>query len=206
MTNTASPYPASPSRSFASASSWCLSFGQAVYGSQQHASFRSLSQRLTTAHIPTPSSSMRGRSRTHIEEPIRSTGITLDSDGNLVQQVPLVYFLALEPGGMRSRFQPSLDRDSPADLLFSLLVDDVGLRLDLDDDLPEAEPEPRRAYVTASVQRRLHQVVFRERVIRAYKERCALCRLAHRELLDAAHITPDRVERGTPAVSNGLSL
>jgi predicted restriction endonuclease len=53
--------------------------------------------------------------------------------------------------------------------------------------------EPRRAYVTATFPRRLHQVAFRERVLRAYAERCALCRLRHQELLDAAHITPDYV-------------
>ena len=35
---------------------------------------------------------------------------------------------------------------------------------------------------------------------------CALCRLRHTELLDAAHITPDIEEEGDPVVSNGLSL
>jgi len=38
------------------------------------------------------------------------------------------------------------------------------------------------------------------------QERCAICRLNHPELLDAAHIIPDADERGTPVVSNGLSL
>jgi putative restriction endonuclease len=66
--------------------------------------------------------------------------------------------------------------------------------------------EPRRAYVTATFRRRLHQVAFRERVIRAYAERCALCRLRHQELLDAAHITPDSDAEGEPVVSNGVAL
>jgi putative restriction endonuclease len=61
-------------------------------------------------------------------------------------------------------------------------------------------------YVTATFRRRLHQVAFRERVIRAYQDRCALCRLRHHELLDAAHITPDRELEGEPIVSNGLAL
>ena len=43
-------------------------------------------------------------------------------------------------------------------------------------------------------------------VIRAYQERCALCRLRHRTLLDAAHITPDSEAEGEPIVSNGLAL
>jgi putative restriction endonuclease len=124
----------------------------------------------------------------------------------MTERVPLVYFLALEPGRYAAAFPTYVVRDSPAQLRFTLQVDDVIASLGPDDSLPEAEPEPRRAYVTATVQRRLHQVVFRERVIRAYRERCALCRLGHRELLDAAHITPDREALGEPVVSNGLAL
>jgi putative restriction endonuclease len=43
-------------------------------------------------------------------------------------------------------------------------------------------------------------------VIRAYDVQCAMCRLKHAELLDAAHILPDTHERGLPVVTNGLSL
>ena len=56
------------------------------------------------------------------------------------------------------------------------------------------------------MQRRLHQQAFRERVSRAYNVTCSICRLRHRELLDAAHILPDRDPRGEPLVSNGLAL
>lgn len=65
---------------------------------------------------------------------------------------------------------------------------------------------PERRYAERVVKQRLHQAEFRGRVIAAYKTRCAICRLRHGELLDAAHITPDRVDSGLPAVSNGLSL
>ena len=37
-------------------------------------------------------------------------------------------------------------------------------------------------------------------------ERCALCSLRHQELLDAAHITPDREADSDPIVSNGVAL
>jgi len=60
--------------------------------------------------------------------------------------------------------------------------------------------------VTTLVRQRLHQRTFREKVLRAYREQCALCRLRHPELLDAAHIIPDSEERGEPEVSNGISL
>ena len=64
----------------------------------------------------------------------------------------------------------------------------------------------RRRYITTLVQRRLHQQAFRERVLLAYRVACSICRLRHRELLDAAHILPDRHPRGEPLVSNGLAL
>ncbi|HYO47355.1 MAG TPA: HNH endonuclease [Gemmatimonadota bacterium] len=66
--------------------------------------------------------------------------------------------------------------------------------------------EPRRAYVTVPVRKRLHQANFRERVLEAYRECCAICRLRHRELLDATHILSDKHPQGEPVVSNGLSL
>lgn len=68
------------------------------------------------------------------------------------------------------------------------------------------DAEPRRTCVTDTFRRRLHQAAFRERVIRAYAERCALCRLRHQELPDAAHITPDSDAEGEPVVSNGVAL
>jgi putative restriction endonuclease len=64
----------------------------------------------------------------------------------------------------------------------------------------------RREYVTRTVRQRVHQVAFRERVVRAYQERCALCSLRHQELLDAAHIIADRDPEGEPLVSNGVAL
>ncbi len=63
-----------------------------------------------------------------------------------------------------------------------------------------------RRYAERVVRQRLHQAEFRGRVIAAYQTRCAICRLRHGELLDAAHITPDRDPAGIPAVSNGLAL
>lgn len=63
-----------------------------------------------------------------------------------------------------------------------------------------------RRYVAAYTMQRLHQASFREAVIRAYSESCTLCRLRHRELLDAAHIIGDKEDRGDPIVPNGLCL
>ncbi|NKY06215.1 HNH endonuclease [Cellulomonas hominis] len=64
----------------------------------------------------------------------------------------------------------------------------------------------QRAYAVRLAKRRLHQPAFRTRVLLAYETRCAMCRLAHGSLLDAAHIVPDGEEHGVPTTPNGLAL
>ncbi|MBI9113499.1 HNH endonuclease [Sanguibacter suaedae] len=65
---------------------------------------------------------------------------------------------------------------------------------------------PQRAYAHRLARQRLHQPAFRTRVLVAYETRCAVCRLAHGSLLDAAHVIPDGHEDGVPTVDNGLAL
>lgn len=72
--------------------------------------------------------------------------------------------------------------------------------------LANSPDSPERRYAERLVKQRLHQAEFRGRVIAAYSTRCAICRLRHGELLDAAHIIADRDEDGLPEVPNGLSL
>ena len=69
----------------------------------------------------------------------------------------------------------------------------------------ELSPLERR-YAEQITRRRLHQAMFRGMVVRAYEVRCAVCRLRHGDLLDAAHITADSEEAGLAIVTNGLSL
>jgi putative restriction endonuclease len=127
----------------------------------------------------------------------------------MLERVPVVYFHAVDRGQYAAAYPVFVVEDHPARLFFSMQVDDLGATLTeptSEHAIAEDENEPRRAYVTATFQRRLHQVAFRERVIRAYRESCALCRLHHPSLLDAAHITPDSDPEGEPLVSNGLAL
>lgn len=60
-------------------------------------------------------------------------------------------------------------------------------------------------YGESLVKRRLHQRDFRSSVLFAYQTRCAICSLQKSQLLDAAHIRPDR-DGGGAEVSNGLAL
>jgi len=125
------------------------------------------------------------------------------------ERVPLVYFHGVEPGSYVAAYPVFVVGDAPAALTFMLQVDDASAALAMDigrGRVAEDEAAARRAYVTRSVRQRLHQVAFRERVLRAYQERCTLCSLRHQELLDAAHIIPDSDPEGEPVVSNGVAL
>ena len=119
-------------------------------------------------------------------------------------RVPLVYFHALSEGRYLAAWPVYIVGDEPGQLAFIVAVDDSAHAALQGADFEIAEP--RRESVTATFRRRLHQLAFRERVLRAYRERCAMCRLRHRELLDAAHIVPDLEPAGVPSISNGLSL
>jgi putative restriction endonuclease len=126
-------------------------------------------------------------------------------------QVPLAYFHGVVKGQYLAVWPVFVAGDDPARLTFKIVVDDAktaeeAARSGTGDASPAREAESRRAYITSAVRIRLHQRGFRERVLRAYRDQCAFCRLRHRDLLDAAHIIPDNDETGDPTVTNGLSL
>lgn len=132
------------------------------------------------------------------------------------RRVPLVYFHGLVPNRYLAEWPVFVVDDDPLHLSFVVAIDAqefagrlVGLgdeRLASGADLVAEGDDARRRYVTATFRRRLHQEAFRERVLAAYREQCAFCRLRHAELLDAAHITGDSEPEGEPVVSNGLAL
>jgi putative restriction endonuclease len=66
--------------------------------------------------------------------------------------------------------------------------------------------EDIRRYSVVKQRRRIHQDVFRTRVLNAYQDRCAICHLGRRKLLDAAHIVDDSNPNGFAIVPNGLAL
>jgi len=124
------------------------------------------------------------------------------------RQIPLVYFYRVIPGKYLAIWPVFIIGDEPHNLKFTVAVDDIDYiktrhELITADD---TDNNARRAYLTVSIKQRVHQRAFREKVLRAYHSQCALCKLKHAELLDAAHIIPDSEEGGEPIVSNGLSL
>jgi putative restriction endonuclease len=120
-------------------------------------------------------------------------------------QRPLIYFYGVEPGLYEPIYPAYVVEDDPASLTFRVSPDAMA-GLALDTLVSGADLAARRAYETREVKVRLHQRRFRELVMRAYQTRCAVCRIRHNPLLDAAHILPDRDERGRPEVPNGLAL
>jgi putative restriction endonuclease len=148
--------------------------------------------------------SYRGNDPNHRE----NAGLRKAMMGN----TPLVYFYRILKGKYMAIWPVFIVGDDQPALKFRVAVDDhayidryaamqsQGMRV------AEAGDEERRKYVTAVIRQRLHQRSFRERVLDAYREQCAFCRLRHTELLDAAHIIPDGEEGGDPIVANGLSL
>ena len=117
---------------------------------------------------------------------------------------PILYLVAIRPGLYQAIFPTYVVGDIPERLAFLLMADEQGAISA--GSLEGGSEPPIKAYVTREVKQRLHQGRFRYLVLGAYRKRCAMCSLRHENLLDAAHILPDRDDRGLPEVPNGLSL
>jgi len=121
------------------------------------------------------------------------------------KQVPSIYFLAIAKGKYIATWPSFIVGDNIDTLTFTVAVDEARYLTSVEVQDPE-EAYVRRSYLTSTIKTRLHQRSFREKVLAAYQNQCTLCRLRHRELLDAAHIIPDSEESGQPIIQNGLSL
>jgi len=117
------------------------------------------------------------------------------------EALPLAYFVGVDRGVYVPRYPVWLVAEDVSRHDFVVAVHEDQRFVDL-----SQLAAPQRAYVARLTNARLHQPVFRARVLRAYDDRCAVCRLHHPELLDAAHIIPDGEPDGQPVVPNGLSL
>lgn len=119
-----------------------------------------------------------------------------------LNQLPLIWFVGVAPRLYLPQYPVWIVGDEPHHLQFAIAVDQ-GQRLikpgeDLSDDT--------KRYVERLNKVRLHQPLFRARVLNAYRSRCAVCQLRHEALLDAAHIIADSEPNGQPVVPNGLAM
>ena len=116
--------------------------------------------------------------------------------------LPLIYLHGVDTG----RYLVSVARivaDDPANLTFMAILAELQTARSGEDIAELTDRE--RSYQFRLARQRLHQTSFRQRVLKAYRNSCALCRLRHAELLDAAHIIRDS-QGGKPIVPNGLAL
>ena len=120
-------------------------------------------------------------------------------------QVPIVYFVATRVGWYKPVLPCFVVEDDPATL--SVLVQPGVMSGPLDEPEPKPIEDPvERRYVVRETNVRVHQARFRGRVLPAYRDQCAICRLKELRLLDAAHIVGDLEAGGEPTVDNGISL
>ncbi len=118
---------------------------------------------------------------------------------------PIVHFVATRIGRYRPVFPCFVVADDAAAL--QVLVQPGAMRGPLDEQEPARIEDPiERRYVVRETNVRVHQARFRGRVLPAYRDQCAVCRLKETRLLDAAHIVGDLETHGEAAVNNGLSL
>ena len=136
------------------------------------------------------------------------TGADPDSTRNrwlrdaMTRKLPLIYFYGIAPGVYEPLFPAFVVEWNPEKL-------SCGLSFSGEIDMPgyESAPISERRYALRTIQQRLHQAMFRARVLDAYGRRCALSGLREPRLIDAAHIMPDTDEHlGQPDISNGICM
>lgn len=120
----------------------------------------------------------------------------------MTQELPLIWFFGIAPGRYLARCPVWIVAEERGLHRFAVAVDEGQRFVTPGAALPDAQ----RRYVETLTHRRLHQPLFRARVLSAYSERCALCMLRHPRLLDAAHIIADGKPGGEPVVPNGLAM
>ena len=119
--------------------------------------------------------------------------------------VPIIHFVATRVGRYLPLFPRYVAADDPDALC--VLVTEGRMLGPLDEPEPTLVEDPlERRYLVRQTKARVHQARFRGRVLPAYRDQCAICRLKEIQLLDAAHIIGDLEELGEPTVNNGVSL
>lgn len=120
------------------------------------------------------------------------------------EKLPLAYFIGVAKSVYQAQFPVYIVGEKPEEHAFLIAVDEA--QRFIDPELVASLTPDGRSYFERLVRQRLHQPVFRARVLQAYQTQCAMCRLRHPDLLDAAHIIRDVDEGGLPVVPNGLAL
>jgi len=123
----------------------------------------------------------------------------------LKDQSPFIYFHAVSPAIYKALW-PCYVRNIHSDKGFAEIIIGKSLLGDVVDVQYELPDEFESKYLVRETKTRLHQASFREAVLGAYKNKCAITGLPVPQLLEAAHIIPDAKVGNVQTVSNGLAL
>lgn len=118
-------------------------------------------------------------------------------------QAPMIYFLGLSPGQYQLLAPVFITADDPASR--SVIIE-VGLPYQDTQGEGIVSSEGARRERFSTVVRRLDQERFRRNVLRAYRERCAVCSLRESQLVEAAHIVRFSEPGAVDTVVNGIAL
>jgi putative restriction endonuclease len=121
----------------------------------------------------------------------------------MAAELPLIWFQGVASGTYLPIYPVWLAAEEPHAHQFVVFVDEQSLRLRRD--LAFEDPDLVRSYAERVAKVRMHQPLFRQRVLLAYQNRCSICRLRHTRLLDAAHVLAD-ADGGQPVVTNGIAM
>jgi putative restriction endonuclease len=124
----------------------------------------------------------------------------------MLRQLPLIWFhgVAMEPARFQVITPVYIFAEEPKQQQFVFTAaEDNASALSFRE---SAHEEVAKRYFERQAKVRVHQPVFRSMVLSAYENRCSVCSLGHSGLLDAAHIVPDRDEKGVASVVNGLAM
>lgn len=116
----------------------------------------------------------------------------------------LMWFQGVQPGVYEVDFVWLVDEEREHHQ-FVLALDDLQREMWGTEPWKGPDQALQREYADRMVRQRKHQRGFRVRVLAAYANQCALCRLQHVPLLDAAHIKEDK-DGGEPIVPNGIAM
>ena len=116
-------------------------------------------------------------------------------------ELPLAYFIGVRSDAFLVRYPVFVIGDDPINHEFTLGFSRADFGIDL-----TSLTSPEKVYYARLTKQRLHQPRFRQQILIAYESACAVCRLRHERLLDAAHIISDSLPGGDPVVQNGLAL
>ena len=121
----------------------------------------------------------------------------------MAHQVPIIYFFGVAPGRYEALFPVFIEDWSASSLSARVAIGQMAGAGAVAAPVDAAD----RRYAMREVKQRLHQASFREAILSAYKDSCAISGLPTPRLLDAAHIIPDGDEEyGAPVVPNGMAL